>query len=68
MSRRDHAAEIDAAKARGWTATLTRKGHIKLTHPCHPGKSVFTSSTPSDPRATKNLVAMLRRVENGGNP
>lgn len=44
-----------------WDADITRNGHVKLTHP--DGTIVFTSFSPSDHRAQKNLRSMLRRKE-----
>lgn len=50
-----------------WTAELAKSGHVRLRH--HPtGHVVFTGHTPSDPRATLNLRASIRRVERGQNP
>lgn len=44
----------------GFTAVHTGGGHLCLRHPGFSG-CVFTSSTPSDHRAVKNLRAMLKR-------
>ena len=49
-----------AYTAAGYTITLTRGGHYKFSHPQMAGL-VFTSSTPSDSRAAKNLRATLKR-------
>ena len=49
------------AEKRGWTASKTNGGHIRLTKPgCQP---VFTSQTPSDKRTAKNAEMQLRRNE-----
>ena len=44
----------------GFTATKTRGGHWRFTHPGMEGV-VFAPDTPSDFRAIKNLQAQLRR-------
>ncbi len=44
----------------GFTATRTSGGHLRLSHPAISG-CVFGPSTPSDHRAVKNLLAMLKR-------
>jgi hypothetical protein len=56
---------IRDAERRGWTVSLRRSGHLKLTHPN--GAMYFTASTPSDWRAGKNVDRALRRLE-AGNP
>lgn len=48
------------AEAAGWTVDKTRNNHIVFAAPT--GQKVFTSSTPGDKRATKNLRAQLRRA------
>jgi hypothetical protein len=52
---------IETAAARGWTATTTRNGHIRLAHAN--GAVIYTGSTPSDHRAVRNAAADLRRAE-----
>lgn len=52
---------IRDAEKRGWSASATGGGHVRLTKPgCQP---VFTSQTPSDPRTAKNAEMELRRSE-----
>ena len=58
----DLAKLFRAAKARGWVIERTRSDHWKLKHP-PTGAVVFTGSTPSCPRATRNLRAGIRRAE-----
>jgi predicted RNA binding protein YcfA (HicA-like mRNA interferase family) len=43
----------------GWSASLTRGGHVRLDHPS--GAVVFTGATPSDYRIQRKLAADLRR-------
>lgn len=51
---------IVEAAAMGWSVERTRNNHLKFQMP---GKrSVFTSGTPSDWRATKNALGKLRRA------
>jgi hypothetical protein len=42
----------------GFKVNPTKNGHVRIDAPQGP---VFASSTPSDHRAVKNLVSMLRR-------
>lgn len=56
----EHKDLLKAAKKAGWTVEKRNHGHIKLTAPN--GEFIFTSSTPSDWRATLNLAAHLRRL------
>lgn len=51
---------ISAARAQGWTIEVRRNSHLKWVSP--DGKSVFTSSTPSDHRAVKNARRDLRKA------
>lgn len=44
----------------GFATENTNGGHLKITSP--DGKPIFASSSPSDGRAIKNLIAQLRRV------
>lgn len=45
----------------GWQISLTQGGHLRFTKP---GRGpVFSSSTPSDRRAFRNALAMLRRSD-----
>lgn len=50
-----------------WEMTLTRKCHCRWRH-IPSGAVVYSASTPSDHRATRNLEAMMNRVERGGTP
>ena len=54
------------AKNRGWTAAMTRGGHIRFQHTSPGVGPVFAPSTPSDWRALKNTQAALRRAERSG--
>jgi hypothetical protein len=45
---------------KGWTASSTKNGHIRLTSPNW--QVVILPSTPSDHRALKNARALLRRI------
>lgn len=44
----------------GFTATRTRKGHIKFQHPAISG-CIIGPGTPSDHRGVKNMLALLKR-------
>jgi predicted RNA binding protein YcfA (HicA-like mRNA interferase family) len=61
ITNKDLRRLIRDARRRGWHATLTNGGHIRLTHPN--GGLVHTSYTPSDHRSIRNLDAQLRRAE-----
>lgn len=50
---------LDAAIAAGWTITASSSKHVRWRSP--EGKTVFTSSTPSDHRAFQNARSDLRR-------
>lgn len=58
---RDTRKVIAAAVKRGWEATLTGRGHIRLTHPA--GGIVICSGTTANRDAHRHLEADLRRVE-----
>jgi hypothetical protein len=45
----------------GYKVTFTAGGHVKITHPSL-RMPVFAPGTPSDRRATANLLAHLRRL------
>jgi hypothetical protein len=51
---------IKEAEAMGWTAGITRNGHLRFTHPDR--RTVFASSTPGDVRAIANTRGKLRRA------
>jgi len=48
----------------GFSTTLTRGGHIRISHP-HMNGPVFAASTPSDHRAIHNLRALIHRKMRG---
>ncbi|MBO1325361.1 hypothetical protein K2X14_11520 [Acetobacter sp. TBRC 12305] len=54
---------LRSVKARGWSAELTRGGHVRWKHTS--GAFVFGAATPSDRRAIQNLKAQMKRVEVG---
>lgn len=56
----EHKRVLKAVERAGWKVVRRKGGHMKLTGPG--GEIVFTSSTPSDHRATLNLIAHLRRL------
>ena len=62
MANRDHQKALREAEERGWVLQIRRSNHIRLTKPGI-RQVVFSSSTPSDRRATLNLVTLLRRLE-----
>jgi predicted RNA binding protein YcfA (HicA-like mRNA interferase family) len=49
------------AKARGWKASLTNGGHVRLEH-LEAAAVVVTSSTPSCCRTIRNLMAEMKRA------
>jgi hypothetical protein len=53
-------ALIAHAEAQGWAAELRRGGHWKLTPPQGKG-AVFLAQSPSDWRAVKNNISIMRR-------
>lgn len=55
-------SELRAAVERGWTASLTRKNHVRLLPP-NGGRPVFAPLTPSSSRAMKNIRSEIRRAE-----
>lgn len=55
-----HLREIErVVVAQGWALTETNSGHFKF-YPVAGGEPIFCSKTPSEYRATRNLVAKLR--------
>ena len=60
MSRREMRQLLRRVEKQGFATENTNGGHLKITSP--EGKSIFASSSPSDGRAIKNLIAQLRRV------
>lgn len=55
---------IKDMKKRGWTWETTGKGHLKFTY-TKTQEFVIHPSTASDSRAIKNLMARVKRIENG---
>ena len=51
---------MKTAERQNWTVTIRKSGHLKWQAPS--GFVYFSGTTPSDPRALKNLVADLRRA------
>ena len=60
--KREMEALIDRLDEHGYTVVKRKRGHFKITHPDHPGKSYFCGSTPSDKRSVPNTIAGLRRL------
>lgn len=58
MSKKDVSQVFKRLRGKGHKIKQTKSGHWCVTTPNGP---VFCSSTPSDKRALKNIVAMLRR-------
>lgn len=50
---------IRLAESQGWIINKTKGGHLRWTAPA--GGFVFTASTPSDNRATQNMIRDLRK-------
>ena len=59
--KRDLRRLVEEARRRGWRVDRTGGDHLRLRHPT--GAMIFAASTPSCPRALRNLQADLRRVE-----
>lgn len=57
--RQVYGATARAAVEQGWTIEMTRGGHVRWTAPS--GRVIFSPSSPSDRRAIRNTIAMLRR-------
>jgi len=57
--RKDLHKLIRDVKAQGWRVEHTGRNHLAFRSP--QGGTVYTASTPSDYRATKNIRKMLRR-------
>lgn len=58
-SKNDFKRLIKDAEKAGWTVEQSRGGHLKWKAPT--GKVIFSASTPSDHRAIKNHVSLMRR-------
>lgn len=52
---------VRQAKRRGWTAKHTANGHVRLDKDGH--QPLFLSLNGGDPRALKNMRALIRRTE-----
>lgn len=61
MSRKKLRDLTDFAMTQGWTISHTNGGHLRFSKPGLP--PIFTSSTPSDYRAERNMRAQLRRTD-----
>lgn len=55
---------IKMMKERGWDHEITKGNHLKFIHK-DSGEFIICASSASDHRATKNMLAMARRVEGG---
>lgn len=60
MGKRDIQRMVEAARAQGCQAELTRGGHWRVTTPT--GGLVFLPQSPSDWRAFRNARSQLRRA------
>ena len=58
ISNKDLRTLCKKAETQGWVVTQG-KTHLKWLSP--EGKPIFTSYSPSDVRAIKNIVSMLRK-------
>lgn len=58
-----HRKVVSLAARHGCTLGRTRGGHLVLRHP--DGWRVVTSSTPSDDKAIRNVLADIRRYSRG---
>ncbi|MBX6020411.1 type II toxin-antitoxin system HicA family toxin [Pseudomonas aeruginosa] len=54
-------ALIEFALGEGWRVKRTRGGHLMFTKPGY--STIYTSSTASDHRASRNARAQLRRAD-----
>ena len=59
--KRDLRRLLAEARSRGWLVERTRSSHWRLLHPS--GALLITGTTPSCPRALRNLMADMRRAE-----
>lgn len=60
MRNKDISELLRKLRRAGYEVVISRGGHYKLTHSLMMG-AVFTSLTPSDRRAIRNVEAMLKR-------
>jgi hypothetical protein len=56
----DYRKLLKCAERQGFGIRMTHKGHFRIDAPN--GGCCFTSSTPSDVRAIRNLRSELRRI------
>lgn len=61
LINRDIRKIVKAAEQRGWIASLTRGGHVRLEHPLY--ATVFGPQTPSCYRGVKNFEAKITKSE-----
>jgi len=52
---------LELAQELGYQVSRTKGGHLRFGKPGH--RTVFSSSTPSDWRTQRNIIAELRRNE-----
>ena len=60
--KRDLHKLFTTARARGWIVERTRSDHFKLLHP-PTGAIIYSSATPSCPRAVRNIEGDIDRAE-----
>lgn len=54
-------AILEAARAQQWRIEASRGGHLKCFPPDPRAAIVTVAGTPSDHRALRNILAMMRR-------
>lgn len=59
---------VREATRQGWTIEFARRGHLKLIPPDPSKQIVVIHATPSDHRAIKNVIAVMRRTGFGWPP
>ncbi|QJA43074.1 hypothetical protein [Phaeobacter phage MD18] len=59
-----HRKLVKEMKSRGWTAEYTKKSHIRFTYDAT-GEVVIHPGSASDRRALLNLMARVKRIEQG---
>jgi hypothetical protein len=57
-------SELRAAVQRGWQASITGNGHVKLLPP-NGQRPLFAPLTPGSNRTMRNMRAAIRRIEAG---
>jgi len=58
LRNKDLSNLVRVASKQGWVITYTNGGHLRWVSPA--GRTVFSSSTPSDRRSIKNIRKELR--------